>query len=57
MSAEAPFGSYVGNVVVVDVKEPALAYLGHGVHVNRREVLIRLDEVVSVSRLDDIIVY
>ena len=29
----------------------------YGVKVNRKEVLVRLEEVVSVSRLDDIMIY
>ena len=29
----------------------------HGVKVNRKEVLVRLEEVVSVSRLEDVVVY
>ncbi len=29
----------------------------YGIKVNRREVAIRVDEVVSISKLDDIVIY
>ena len=29
--------------------------LQHGVSVNRREVWVRLDEIVAISRLDDVV--